>query len=335
MVWRARFCRLALALGLAGMGAGASADDGVEAREPLQLASRAPAAVSVAAAAHVAVIYPKLDEPFGTVFRQIVSGIESVVEHPVVSIALGGSDAVDTVEATLREQGTRVVIALGRHGLEVATSLADRLPVVGGAVLASPVDASGADAVVSLTPDPDLLFRRLAVLSPHTRRVFVVHSRPQSDWLITLARRSADGLGIELVAAPADDRRAALLAFQEIMREARPMDAIWLPQDALVVDRDVILPYVLQQAWDRSLVLFSSTLGHVQRGALFALYPDNRRMGERLASSALSLTERRGGVARVEPLRELLAAVNVRTAGHLGLALDDRLGDYALTFPVR
>ncbi len=338
MVRRSRFLHclaLALCLGAASTAATAQASDQPAATEPIRLAANAPIAATAARGTHVAVIYPKLEEPFGTVFQQIVSGIESVVEHPVVSIALAGSDAVEAVEAILRERGTNVVIALGRHGLQVATSLAERLPVVGGAVLASPVDDSGADTVVSLTPDPALLFQRLTTLSPRSRRVFVVHSRPQNDWLIALARQSAKQLGLELVATPAPDRRAALRAYQEIMREAHPMDAIWLPQDSLVIDRDVILPYVLQESWDRSLVLFSSTLGHVQRGALFALYPDNRRMGERLASSALSLSERRGAAQRVEPLRELLAAVNVRTASHLGLNLDDSLADYALTFPVR
>ncbi|MCB1954823.1 MAG: hypothetical protein KDG55_04065 [Rhodocyclaceae bacterium] len=322
---------VACAAGLAS--AHAAGDLRTEAAEPLRIADRTPAAPT--AAVGVAVLYPKLEEPFGTVFQQIVTGIEAALHNPVVSIALAGTDAVESIEQVLREHGTRVVIALGRHGLEVATSLADRLPVVGGAVLASPTDGSGADTVVSLTPDPDLLFQRLRVLSPGSRRIFVVHSS-SNDWLIEIARRAARAQKLELVATAASDRQSAVKAYRDIMKDARPMDAIWLPQDALVVDRDVVLPFVLQGSWDRSLVLFSSTLGHVQRGALFALYPDNHRMGEHLASSALALDKHsRQEQTQVEPLRELLAAINVRTASHLGLDVDDSLADYALTFPVR
>lgn len=283
----------------------------------------------------IAVLYPNLGEPFGTVFRQIVAGIEAGAPAHVTSIALPGTYAPERLAGELRDKGIRVIIALGRHGLEAAEGVADGRPVVGGAVLASPGDRSPADTVVSLTPDPELLLERLRQIAPKVRRVFVVYSA-QNAWLVGIAQKTAERVGLELVAMPAEDLRGALHSFQEITHNAHPgTDAIWLPQDALVLDQDVVLPFVLQQAWDRSLVLFSSTLAHVQRGALFALYPDNQQMGRRLAGSAVELARARTRKYRVEPLRDLQAAVNLRTAGHLGLDVDASLNDYALVFPVR
>jgi len=286
----------------------------------------------------IAVLYPQLGEPFGTIFRQIVDGIEIEAPSMVARIALPDHEAPADLDAELRQRGVGVVIALGRHGLQAAESLPARLPVVGGAILASPHDSNLADTVVSLTPDPGKLLERLRQLAPAVERVFVVYSRQQSDWLIEIAARAALRLGLELEAREAEDRRGTLKAFQQITREARPgQDAIWLPQDSQTVDPEVVLPFVLQQAWDRSLALFSSTLGHVQRGALFALYPDNERMGRRLASSAIELYRSHppARTRSVEPLQDLLAAINVRTAGHLGLNVEEALKDYALVFPVR
>jgi len=296
------------------------------------------AAAGAAGEVAIAVLYPQLGEPFGTIFRQIVDGIETEAQSRVARIALADRGAPSDLDAELRDRGVGVVIALGRHGLRAAESLTDRLPVVGGAVLASPHDQNLADTVVSLTPDPGKLLERLRRLAPRVGRVFVVYSQQQNDWLMQLAEHAARRLGVELVARRAEDRRAALRAFQQITREARPgQDAVWLPQDAQTVDPEVVLPYVLQQAWDRSLALFSSTLAHVRRGALFALYPDNERMGRRLASSAVELYRSRPPVraVHVEPLQDLLGAINVRTAGHLGLNVDEVLKDYALVFPVR
>lgn len=296
------------------------------------------AAARDAVAGTIAVVYPVLGEPFGTVFGQIVDGIEQAAPQPVTRVELNAQAGADTLARALDGSDARAIIALGRHGLEAAGTLERRLPVVGGAVLASPEDPPVADAVVSLAPDPALLLKQLRLLTPAVRRVFVVYSPHQNGWLIELARRAARSLDIELVATPAEDLRSALRSFQGIAAEARSgSDAIWLPQDSGVLDPEVVLPYVLQQAWDRSLVLFSSTLGHVQRGALFSLYPDNQRMGGRLASAALALALARvpPDAPRVEPLRELQAAINVRTAGHLGLDVSAVVGNYALVFPVR
>jgi len=66
--------------------------------------------------------------------------------------------------------------------------------------------------------------------------------------------------------------------------------------------------------------VFSSSFGHVRRGVLFSLYPNNVEMGRRLAGSALGfLASGDHGVRGMIPLREVLMAVNLRTAKHLGL----------------
>lgn len=57
--------------------------------------------------------------------------------------------------------------------------------------------------------------------------------------------------------------------------------------DTGVVEPETILPTVIEQSWQRKLAVFSGSLQHVRRGVLFALYPDNRQLGRRLADLAL------------------------------------------------
>lgn len=289
-----------------------------------------------AEAGRIAVVYPDLGEPYRSVFQQILSGIELTAPDRVVRVALSNPEPPGQLADTLQKNGATVVIALGRHGLKAASALPAAFPVVGGAVLAAPDDGPGATALVSLTPDPRLLFQHLKQLAPSVRRVFTVYSARQNDWLIAHAKKAAKAQGLELVTIETDDLRMALQRFREITESADPArDAIWLPQDTAVLDDQVVLPFVLQQAWDRSLIVFSSTLAHVRRGALFALYPDNIDMGRQLATTALALGNTPGQARAVQPLREVRLALNTRTAGHLGITLETSLTDVALLFPVR
>lgn len=107
-----------------------------------------------------------------------------------------------------------------------------------------------------------------------------------------------------------------------------------MPQDPHTVDQNT-LPDLLRKAWDQEFVLFSSNPAHVQRGALFGLYPDNVAMGERLGRMALALAEGKPlKNSSIEPLSDLLIAVNVRTADHLRLNLSKGVIEtFNLTFP--
>jgi len=79
--------------------------------------------------------------------------------------------------------------------------------------------------------------------------------------------------------------------------------------------------------------VFSSSFGHVRRGVLFSLYPNNVGLGRHLAGSALGfLASGEHGARGWMPLREVLMAINLRTAKHLGLNPSRQQG-FDLAFP--
>jgi putative ABC transport system substrate-binding protein len=188
--------------------------------------------------------------------------------------------------------------------------------VVSGIISAPEVEPRGI-TVHSLAPDPYLLFALFKSLVPGARRVFVVYDPTKNAWLIRIAKEAAKNLGLELVAQEASDLKAAMNLYQSVMASVDPKrDAIWLPQDSVTVDETLVLPKVLKEAWNRNLIVFSSNAAYVKQGVLFSLYPDNRLLGRKLATSVLNL---RTSSERIVPLREVFAAVNSRTANLLGL----------------
>lgn len=282
----------------------------------------------------LAVVYPELGEPWRAVFGSIIDGLEEQAGGPVRRFPLAPGQSVAGVGAQLRRSGARVVVALGRQGLRATAGLGRDLPVVAGGILSVPDAESRSVTGISLTPDPAILFGQLKDLLPATRRVLVIYNPDYNQWLLDDARAAARAHGLELVAQEARDTAAAAHLYEAALATADRHDALWLPQDPTTVDDDTILPLVLRTAWTRNIPVFSSSFPHVRRGVLFALYPDNRQLGRALARTALRLAAGDPVPQGLQPLQSVLTAVNVRTAGHLGIALDrDRQRRFDFIFP--
>ncbi|MFA7239521.1 MAG: ABC transporter substrate binding protein [Sulfuricellaceae bacterium] len=269
----------------------------------------------------IAVIYPDIGEPYRTVFAQIIGGIEDRVKMQVGKYAVGQNVDIAELKNTLRSQNVKVVIALGRQGMKIAATLDRNLGVVVGGVITPPENEMRDLPVNSLSPDPALLFSHLKRLVPAARRVFTVYDPRQNAWMMRLAKDAARAQGLELMAYEAQDLRGAVRAYQEIFAAAdNRQDALWLLQDSTTVEDGSVLPLVLSESWAHNLAVFSSSFGHVRRGVLFSLYPDNAGLGRHLADTALGfLASGDYGERGMILLREVLMAINLRTAKHLGL----------------
>lgn len=286
-------------------------------------------------ARYLAIVYPDVGEPFRSVFARIIEGIQAQAGQPVASFAVSPSTILPELAAELRRRDVRVVVALGRSGLQASTAFDRSTSVVAGCVLAVPEALAQAYTVHSLTPDPMLLFHQVTRMLPFARRIFVVHDPRQNAWLMRLARLAAKNKGLDLVVHEVDDLQRATRAYQEIIAKSEAkQDVLWLPQDTTTVEESTLLPMILQEAWSRGFAVVSSSVAHVKRGALFALYPDNLALGHSLAQSAFATLHAGTRPARgLLPLREVLVAVNLRTAQHLGLDLDARRSGFDKIYP--
>ena len=268
----------------------------------------------------IAVLYPNVSEPFRSAFISMIQGIEERTRLRVRSYAVDAKVDTADLNIQLKRSGTKVVIALGRQGLTVASSLdRDIVVLVGGALLLSDAEIVNVNGI-SLTPDPALLFARLRTLLPEVRRIVVVYDPRKTEWLLRLAREAAKTQGLELVAHEARDLSQAAHLYTSIFSGAESRrDAVWLPHDTTTVEESTLLPLILKEAWNSGVPIFSSNVLHVKKGALFAMSPNNVELGRSLAASALGLMSGELRKKGVQPLRELHTAINLRTASHMGL----------------
>jgi putative ABC transport system substrate-binding protein len=282
----------------------------------------------------IAVISPDISEPYRGIFAKIIEGVEDKLGVRVADYPVRSDTDIGVLKSSLLRMNTKVLIALGRQGMKTAVALDNGIWVVVGGVLTVPENEARVQPVISLSPDPALLFARMKALMPGAKRVFVVYDPGINGWLIRLAKEAAHAQGLELVAYEAHDLRSAVRFYQEFFSKVDGhRDVLWLPQDPTTVEESSILPLVLQESWNQNIAVFSSNSAHVRRGVLFSLYPDNAGLGRSLAGLAQNiLASGDYGKRGMTPLRDVQSAVNLRTAQHLGIKPSSQQ-DFDTTFP--
>lgn len=283
----------------------------------------------------IAVVYPDVRDPYLSVFVEITKGIEAEIKRPVKHFPVGSEDTAASLIERMKDEKIDVVINLGRAGLLLAKPLSAVFPVVIGAVLVSFSPETQGLTGISLTPDPEVLFDKLKELVPKIKEINVVYDPKQKAWEIERARKACETRKLIFNALPAEDLRLSAKHYRDVLMEVRDNAvSIWLQQDNVTMDEHALLPMVLKEAWDKNFVVFSSNPDNVRKGALFSLYPDNHGMGRSLAIMASNRMRNSQQTTNIEPLRDLLIAVNLRTAEHLGLNLNgEGRHKFDLTFP--
>ena len=271
----------------------------------------------------IALLYPQSTSSARAVYDDIRDSVSRGVKsrgYRYVEMVLqqAGSDR-DALRQWADRNDIASVVALGRLANETARSLKPEIPVIAGALnLEQTPDTSG----ISLTPNPKLLFGRLKELAPDISRVLIICNPDRDAQLLRAARASARELQLEISQFAAGDIRDATQHYYNVFRYSNPRtDAIWIIDDSLV-DANVTLPKIMENAWASNFVLISNVLDHVSRGALLATFVDPNALGERLAQLATD-------AASGKPVGQLLGedvqfAVNARVASHLGLQLNER-----------
>lgn len=284
----------------------------------------------------VAIVYPEVRDPYRSIFLEIARGMEQELGKPVTHYVLNGREnSTDSLINELKNNHIDVVVTLGRAGLAAAKPISAALPVVIGATMIRPEEVPQGLTGISLTPAPEAMFDHLKKLVPEIKKVTVIYDPRQTAWEIQHAERTAQERGLTLIAQPTGNLHDSADLFRQVLIELKDNSiALWLPRENAGMDEQSLLPEVLREAWEKNFVVFSSNLDHVRKGALFSLYPDNFGMGRSLAILALKQIEPGSKLESVNLLRDLLVAVNLRTAEHLGLRFSSQTRrEFAMVFP--
>jgi putative tryptophan/tyrosine transport system substrate-binding protein len=269
----------------------------------------------------IVIVCPEMQEPYRMVFAEMADGVNSALQSTPPLYMVSGKSDVNDLQQKIKQSGAKVIVTLGRQGLKVVAGVGGDLPVVLGGVMSAPEENTGHTVVgLSLTPDPMPMFTRLKNLLPEVKKVVVVYNPKYTGWLMKFAQEAAKSNGMELEAIAVTSTELAAQQYQKIFSNIeRGKVALWLPQDATSVDERVILPFVLKEIWERAIPTISSSLSHVQRGVLFAMYPDNKKFGVALGELAVHVAHADRIASPFRPFRNVQSTVNARIATHLGV----------------
>ncbi len=276
------------------------------------------------------VLYPDMRQPYSKVFEDIISGISVGFSGEIIRAPLqdGGDFAGQTWTAN---NSPDVIIALGNRGYEAARDLG----IVDVPVVLAGVSETGSHAYsgIAVLPDPAVVLARLKLLAPRVTRVHVLVREDGDGEYNRLIREAADSDRLQTVVHACADFRDCARAVRDIT-ESNPgrTDALWLA-DPGAVD-NTILGLILENAWRQRFVVLSNNPAHVRRGVLFALYPNNQKMGETLGGMANRAAANGYQPEGILPLQDVSLAVNLRTGSHIGLIFDRNVRNQIdLVFP--
>ncbi len=283
----------------------------------------------------IAVFYPNAKQPYRSIYQDIVLGCDSLIKnqkYPPIklkSFLLEKEFDIDKIIADLKRQKIKKVIVLGRSGYKLAKLLPKEFSVVSGALPISPNGVSG----ISLMSDPKFLFDYLANVAPDVKRVHIAYSK-KNEWIIQLAKTAAANRGLTLNLKKVKNTKQAVQFYQQVFdSKVSKQDAIWLPLDRVSSHDKITLPIILEKAWAKGMVVFSSKPSHAKRGVLFSTYPDNYSLGQHLYLMVKQLAKQ-PAKRRFSPLSAMKLAVNLRTAAHLGFKYtSEQQQSFKLTFP--
>lgn len=292
---------------------------------------------AVLASVRVAVIYPQVDQPYSKVFENIIGDIQQQKGFEVTTYSLRENYDSEAVKHWISQQKAQTLVVLGQRGVDAVEQLGIDIPVIIGAVLYVSGAQNEMVSGVSLTPDPDLLFKHLKQMAPDIKRVHVVYNPDRYQWLIDYAKTAAKKHKVEVLAREAKDLPSAAPLYRELLADSQHNhDAIWLLQDSSTVGNSSILPLVLKEAWEKKLVVFSSNPSHVRRGALFSLYANQDELGKSITQLLHQQISGKTKVKGLLPLSDVQIAVNLRTAGHIKIDIPhEQRRQFDLVYPKR
>ena len=278
----------------------------------------------------IGVIYPDVREPFASIFAAMLDGIYEAKGDDVHSIAVNKEyDPQDIVDWVTTNKIKRV-IALGKRSQKLIENI--KLPVdevVLGAVTRPP-ESVIFNAGIVLTPDPQQVYVELELLFSSIENIYIIYS-DASRWYVDIAKALARGKSYNLIAIESESISDSVKQYKKILDSIDSKSVIWLLQDPLSADSRLLLPLILEAAWDKSFPVISNSAGHVRRGVLLALYPDPFKFGVDLANTLNSESNPGGSFT---PFQEALRAANTRTAEHLELRWSrSKVRSFDIVFP--
>lgn len=168
---------------------------------------------------------------------------------------------------------------------------------------------------------PGTQFINMTMINPAIRRIGVIYSKKHSSETIARARKDAEMLGLELVAAPIRQPKHFKLAFKKMESD---IDGFWIAADPGIFTIDNMY-WLNERCLKNNIACIGQTRNVTEKGALMAVEPDISAVGSQSASLArqiLSGHKSPGKIGVKFPIGTRLV-LNEKTADGLGLEINE------------
>lgn len=173
--------------------------------------------------------------------------------------------------------------------------------------------------VFAYIPSPESVVEHLRDLFPSKNKVYIVSDK-KYDWLDKEYKRYFKKYNFSTVFYYANDIKDAYENYQIIFKNVISKKDILLLNSNSVLDKELILPYILRKSWQKNVVVVSTKPRHVSYGVLMAFIPSNDSIGSEVTkciNNNTSCQKSINGFGVSKPL------TNKRTYNHLNLNLDE------------
>jgi putative ABC transport system substrate-binding protein len=251
-------------------------------------------------------------------YQETMNGVRSRFSGAVTVIDI---DKVPDALGEVRKAHPKAIIAVGIKAASLAAKAISDVPIVYCTVLAPEQHGlTGANITgVPLEVPASKQLEQLRAVAPKVKRIGIIHSAAVAPF-VAEATTAANALGMKIVAESIGSSREVADAFARLTGQ---IDALLLLPDAKVMNKEVFA-YLLRASLDANVALFGFLEALTQAGALASISPDYQDIGARAGELVGAVIEHGKGALPPKTYSRGALSINLKTAGRLGITVDDR-----------
>jgi putative ABC transport system substrate-binding protein len=278
---------------------------------------------SMAQDSSILVLFPEVDDPYRKAYEQIIEGLRSSGVGSLHSQPISKGQDFSKTQRWIdeHESSAKYLVTLGGRALQASGHLRHELRIIASAIDILPGDypVSG----VSIFIHPEIYLEYLTTLSPQINQLVLYYNK-KDESIIEIVEKEAYQRGIEVTPISVINIETAILQITDMLKGIDPKTtAIWFTHNVIEFNTELLYPYILEESWNRRILVFSSMVSHTKRGFLFSLYPDYQGVGKEIGQ-LISEHELHDDAIVVRYTRAAKFALNTRTAQRLGLIIDNK-----------
>jgi putative ABC transport system substrate-binding protein len=259
-------------------------------------------------------------------FNQAMAGFEAACATPITMYDLRGTKKEEnSIVQRLAAAKPQLLLAIGPLAAQVAKERVRDIPVVFVMVSNPPrYGLQGHNLVgVSLDIPVHMQLAMTKSLVPNLHQLGVIYDPEKTGPMVLEARKSAEALGMALVASPVASQKEVPAAVRGLVGK---IQAFWMVPDETVVTPESF-KFLLLTAFENNLPFVTVSDIFVEAGALASLSPDYTDVGRQGCQLATDIQHGRVHPAEVTvlPPAKVLLTLNLKTAGKIGLALSPEM----------